>query len=86
VLQNDVEFSSVLCTFLSEIKGSVMKNAVKLLCTALLLLSTFNALAGGKTWAGNHSAATVDDFLSDLQGTFAIGHRGFGSNLGENPE
>lgn len=86
VLQNDVEFSSVLCTFLSEIKGSVMKNAVKLLCTALLLLSTFNALAGGKTWAGNHSAATVDDFLSDLQGTFAIGHRGFGSNLGENPD
>ena len=51
-----------------------------LMMLTLLLLSTRAAEPGGRK-----HAATVDDLLALDVRPFAIAHRGFGANLGEDP-
>ena len=63
-----------------------MKGFIKVVSAALLFVSVSNAFAGSKAWVKSRSPATIDHLFADLQGNFAIGHRGFGSNLGENPD
>ena len=78
--------SNIECIFLSKTKGDVMKGLIKIVCAAVFFVSVSNAFAGSKAGGKSHSPATIEHLFADLQGTFAIGHRGFGSNLGENPD
>jgi len=55
---------------------------VWILIYAIFLLVSGTAVAG----SDNLERWTIDDLLADKPRPFVIGHRGFGENLGENPD